>query len=60
MIQILIADDHDIVRQGIHALLEGHEGWHLCADAATGREAVTKAKEFRPEMSSFSTSACRS
>jgi DNA-binding NarL/FixJ family response regulator len=50
MIQILIADDHDIVRQGIHALLEAHEGWHICADAATGREAVTKAKEFRPDV----------
>jgi DNA-binding NarL/FixJ family response regulator len=50
MIEILIADDHEVVRQGIHALLEGHEGWHICAEASTGREAVAQAKEFRPDV----------
>ncbi|HEY3093607.1 MAG TPA: response regulator transcription factor [Vicinamibacterales bacterium] len=50
MIQILIADDHEVVRQGIHALLEGHEGWRICAEASTGREAVAQAKEFRPDV----------
>jgi DNA-binding NarL/FixJ family response regulator len=50
MIQILIADDHEVVRQGIHALLEGHDGWRICAEASTGREAVTKAKDLRPDV----------
>jgi len=50
MIEILIADDHEVVRQGIHALLEGHEGWRICAEASTGREAVAQAKEFRPDV----------
>jgi len=50
MIEILIADDHEVVRQGIHALLEGREGWHICAEASTGREAVAQAKEFRPDV----------
>jgi DNA-binding NarL/FixJ family response regulator len=50
MIHILIADDHDIVRQGIHALVDQHEGWNVCAEASTGREAVAKAREFQPDL----------
>ncbi len=50
MIQILIADDHDVVRQGIHALVDEHEGWNVCAEASTGREAVAKARELRPDL----------
>jgi DNA-binding NarL/FixJ family response regulator len=50
MIHILIADDHDVVRQGIHALVDEHEGWNVCAEASTGREAVAKAREFRPDL----------
>lgn len=50
MINILIADDHDVVRQGIHALVDEHEGWNVCAEASTGREAVAKARELRPDL----------
>ena len=50
MIQILIADDHDVVRQGIHALVDEHDGWNVCAEASTGREEVAKAREFRPDL----------
>lgn len=50
MIQILIADDHDVVRQGVRALLAGHESWRICAEASTGREAVAKATQFRPDV----------
>jgi DNA-binding NarL/FixJ family response regulator len=50
MIDILIADDHDVVRQGVRALLAGHEGWKVIAEATTGREAVAKAKELRPDV----------
>lgn len=50
MTHILIADDHDVVRKGIHTLLGAHEGWHICAEASTGREAVDKAREFRPDV----------
>jgi len=50
MIQILIADDHDVVRQGIHALVDEHDGWNVCAEASTGREAVAKARALRPDL----------
>jgi DNA-binding NarL/FixJ family response regulator len=50
MIQILIADDHDVVKQGVCVLLDQHEGWRVCAQASTGREAVAKAREFIPDV----------
>src|SRR5579885_2942896 len=49
-LRILLADDHDIVRQGLKALLERESGWSVCAEAATGRDAVTLALEHRPDI----------
>src|SRR5882672_1110072 len=49
-LRILIADDHDLVRRGIKTLLESHEGWQICGEAITGREAVIKAEELRPDI----------
>ncbi len=50
MVEILIADDHEVVRQGLRALLEKHEGWHVCGEASTGREAVEQARLLRPDI----------
>jgi DNA-binding NarL/FixJ family response regulator len=49
-LRILIADDHDLMRRGIRALLLSHAGWEVCAEAHTGREAVTKAEELKPDI----------
>src|SRR4026209_1846072 len=49
MTQILIADDHEVVRQGVRVLLEANPDWTVCCEAATGRGAVAKAREFPPE-----------
>lgn len=48
--RILIADDHEIVRQGIRALIESHPGWEVCAEAVDGRDAVQKVAELNPEL----------
>ena len=50
MTRILIADDHEVVRQGVRVLLEANPGWSVCCEAATGREAVAKATEFHPDV----------
>jgi DNA-binding NarL/FixJ family response regulator len=47
---ILIADDHDLMRRGVRTLLEAHPGWEICAEAPTGREAVSKAEELKPDI----------
>ena len=49
-LRILIADDHDLMRRGLKALLESHPGWAICAEAHTGREAVAKAEEHKPDI----------
>jgi DNA-binding NarL/FixJ family response regulator len=49
-IRILVADDHEIVRRGLKALLEAQPEWEVVAEAVTGREAVEKAKQTTPEV----------
>jgi DNA-binding NarL/FixJ family response regulator len=49
-LRILIADDHDLMRRGVRTLLLSHAGWEVCGEAKTGREAVTKAEELKPDV----------
>jgi DNA-binding NarL/FixJ family response regulator len=48
--RILIADDHEIVRRGIRALLEPHPGWEVCGEAQDGREAVEQTKTLKADL----------
>ena len=50
MISILLADDHDLMRQGIRTLLEMQPNFEICAEARDGVEAVEKAIENRPDV----------
>ena len=50
MKRILIADDHDTVRSGLRAVLEGRAGWEVVAEARDGNEAVARAVEKRPDV----------
>ena len=49
-IRILIADDHEVVRRGLRALLETKPGWEVCGEARDGREAVEKTKTLKPDV----------
>ncbi len=49
-IRVLLADDHDIVREGLCALLESAAGIEVVAQASNGREAVSLARELRPDV----------
>jgi len=49
-VRILVADDHQVVRTGLRALLESRTGWQVCAEAANGREAVEKAGQLKPDV----------
>jgi DNA-binding NarL/FixJ family response regulator len=50
MFRILIADDHDVARRGVRALLENHPGWQVCGEAKDGREAVEFAAAQKPDL----------
>jgi DNA-binding NarL/FixJ family response regulator len=48
--RILVVDDHDVVRRGLKSVLEAHQGWQVCAEAANGRSAVTQAEQLNPDV----------
>ena len=50
MLRILIADDHEVARHGIRALLESHPGWEVCGEAKDGRETVELAESLKPDL----------
>lgn len=49
-LRILIADDHEVVRHGLVALIESQRGWEVCGQAENGQVAVDKAKELNPDV----------
>ena len=49
-VRILIADDHELVRQGLRALLACRPAWQVCGEAADGVEAIEKAAQLRPDI----------
>ncbi len=49
-IQVLIADDHAIVREGLRWLISTEPGMALVGEAADGIEAVTKARILDPDV----------
>ncbi len=49
-LRILLADDHEVVRQGLRAILLTQPDWSICGEAANGREAVEKAIALRPAV----------
>jgi DNA-binding NarL/FixJ family response regulator len=49
-LRILIADDHDVMREGTRAVIERQAGWEVCGVAATGRDAVEQAFALEPDV----------
>jgi len=49
-VRILLADDHEIVRRGLCALLKKQPGWEVCGEASDGREAIEMAKRLKPDI----------
>ena len=48
--RILIADDHEVVRIGLAALLDAQEGLTVVAQASSGAEAVRLSRRHRPDV----------
>jgi DNA-binding NarL/FixJ family response regulator len=49
-IRLLVADDHPVVRDGLRAMLATQPDMELVGEAATGTEAVERARALRPDV----------
>jgi two-component system response regulator DevR len=48
--RILLVDDHEVVREGLKAILNGHPNFEVVAEAATARDAVEKTRTHKPDV----------
>src|SRR6202043_736897 len=49
-LRILVADDHEVMRTGVRALIEQEPGWQVCGTATNGQEAVEVARKLKPDV----------
>lgn len=49
-IRVLLADDHDLVRQGLKTALRAHADFNVIAEARDGEEAVREARKQKPDL----------
>ncbi len=49
-VNILIADDHEIMRDGLRVLIEKQPGMQVVAEAENGQAAIIQNRTFRPDI----------
>jgi DNA-binding NarL/FixJ family response regulator len=49
-LRLLLADDHEIVRQGLRSMLEAQRECQVVGEASDGRQAVTMTKDLNPDI----------
>jgi DNA-binding NarL/FixJ family response regulator len=49
-IQVMLVDDHAMVRAGLKALLEQFDGIHVAGEAASGSQAIELVKQLQPDV----------
>jgi len=50
VLRLLVVDDHEVVRQGLVALLDRREAFQVVAEAGTVAEAIDQARRHQPEI----------
>jgi DNA-binding NarL/FixJ family response regulator len=50
MIRVLLADDHELLRDGLRAILDAQEDIEVVGEAADGEEAITQVAKLEPDV----------
>lgn len=50
VVRIVLADDHEVVRAGMKAMLEASRGIEIVGEARNGEEAIARARELKPDV----------
>src|SRR5947209_20043840 len=48
--RILLADDHEIVRRGLRAVLVSRTDWEVVGEAENGRQATEYVRNLKPDL----------
>ena len=49
-LQVMLVDDHEVVRQGLRALLEAEDDIRIVAEADSGNTAIEMARGYKPDV----------
>ena len=49
-VRILLADDHEVVRQGLRTILKARPDWEIVGEAENGQQAIDCVRELRPDV----------
>jgi two-component system nitrate/nitrite response regulator NarL len=49
-VNILLVDDHEVVRQGLRSILNVRPGWQICGEAENGQQAIDLTGELKPDI----------
>jgi DNA-binding NarL/FixJ family response regulator len=50
MARIILADDHQMVREGLRSIIEGQPGMRVVAEASDGEMAINAVRRLRPDV----------
>ena len=49
-LRFLLADDHDVMRAGLHSLLASKDDWEICGESKDASSTIAKVLELAPDI----------
>jgi len=49
-VRILLADDHEVVRQGLRTILKARPEWEIIGEAENGQQAIEAVRDLKPDV----------
>jgi DNA-binding NarL/FixJ family response regulator len=49
-VKILLADDHEVVRQGLRTILKARPDWEIVGEAENGQQAIDAVRDLKPDI----------